>query len=74
MFMFLSFMGDQSMIDCRGCKYCFMEPDDDLCCGHPNYGTWGKYVRVARDLDGICGPEAKLYEKDPRESRKQFQE
>lgn len=60
-------------IDCRGCKYSFMEPDDDICCGHPSMGDFGKYVRVARLRDGLCGPDAKLYDPDPREFRKQWQ-
>lgn len=38
-----------------------MEPDDDFTCGHPQAGLFGLYVKHARKLDGICGPEATLF-------------
>lgn len=61
------------MKDCRGCRYCFLEPDDDFCCGHEEAGPYGVYTKLARQLGDICGPEAKLYEADPRDFRKAYQ-
>lgn len=47
---------------CTDCAYCFMEPDEDFCCGHPMAGPVGLYVNRARAVDGICGRDAKLFE------------
>jgi hypothetical protein len=47
---------------CTDYAYCFLEPDDDFCCGHPTAGIVGKYVNAARKPGGICGPDATLFE------------
>jgi hypothetical protein len=46
--------------NCKMCAYSFMEPDDDLTCGHPDAGTFGKYV--ARGPIESCGENRKLFE------------
>jgi len=33
---------------CRACRFSFMEPDDNLTCGHPESGTMGQYVHRGR--------------------------
>ena len=50
---------------CLACKFCFMEPDDDFTCGHPDAGPMVKYVRVAASSGGHCGPERPKFEQHP---------
>jgi len=42
-----------------------MEPDDDFCCGHPDAGAFGTYVRSAASPGGHCGPERPKFEQHP---------
>lgn len=52
---------------CTSCKHCFLEPDDDFCCGHDDAGMWGVYVRQATADGGHCGPA--LHKFEPRIER-----
>lgn len=52
-------------IDCRACAHCFMEPDDDFCCGHADAGQMGTYTRHTRQPGGLCGPEATFFTQHP---------
>lgn len=38
-------MSDKPEPNCRACKFSYMEPDDDLTCGHPGAGSMGRYVK-----------------------------
>jgi len=58
-------MADVAAPNCRACRYCFMEPDDDFCCGHPDAGSVGQYVRVAASKDGHCGPQRPKFDQHP---------
>lgn len=31
--------------NCQACKHSYMEPDDDLTCGHTGAGSFGLYVK-----------------------------
>lgn len=31
--------------NCQACTHSYMEPDDDLTCGHPGAGSFGLYVK-----------------------------
>jgi hypothetical protein len=42
-----------------------MEPDDDFCCGHPDAGEVGTYVKRAAVEGGHCGPERPKFEQHP---------
>jgi hypothetical protein len=42
-----------------------MEPDDDFCCGHPDAGVFGTYVRRAAAEGGHCGPTLPKFEQHP---------
>lgn len=50
---------------CLACRYCFMEPDDDFCCGHPDAGPVGTYVNRAVADGGHCGPSRPKFEQHP---------
>lgn len=50
---------------CKACRHCFMEPDDDFCCGHPDAGVFGTYVRRAAAEGGHCGPNLPKFEQHP---------
>lgn len=50
---------------CRACRHCFMEPDDDLCCGHKDAGPMGTYIRRAAAEGGHCGPDRPKFEQHP---------
>lgn len=50
---------------CKACRHCFMEPDDDFCCGHPDAGVFGTYVRRAAAEGGHCGPTLPKFEQHP---------
>jgi hypothetical protein len=50
---------------CKACAHCFMEPDDDLCCGHSSAGAFGTYVRHMRKEGATCGPDGGLFEQHP---------
>lgn len=52
-------------MNCKACKYSFMEPDSDLTCGHPDAGTFGVYCRHASASNGHCGPELQKFEQHP---------
>jgi hypothetical protein len=52
--------------NCRACSYCYMDPDSDFICGHPDGGTFGKLARVAAASDGHCGPLRPKFEQHPR--------
>lgn len=51
--------------NCQACKHCFMEPDSDFVCGHPDAGPLGSYIRNAADFGGHCGPERPKFEQHP---------
>lgn len=51
--------------NCQACAHCFMEPDDDFCCGHPDAGTMGIYVKHAAAPGGHCGPARPKFEQHP---------
>ena len=49
--------------NCRACRYSYMEPDDDLTCGHPDSGAFGLYCHRAPPEH--CGPERTKFEQHP---------
>lgn len=49
--------------NCAACKHSFMEPDDELTCGHPDSGFMGKYVH--RGPVPHCGPDRTKFEQHP---------
>jgi len=51
--------------NCHACAYSFMEPDDDLTCGHPDAGSMGLYVHHAAAPDGHCGPTRPKFKQHP---------
>lgn len=51
--------------NCKACTHSFMEPDDDLTCGHPDAGVMGIYVQHARAEKGHCGPALPKFEQHP---------
>lgn len=50
---------------CKACRHCFMEPDSDFCCGHPDAGSFGILIRHAIAEDGHCGPLRPKFEQHP---------
>jgi len=54
-----------TMKNCLACRYSFMEPDDDLTCGHPDAGPMGQYTSVAAAQDGHCGADHPKFEQHP---------
>lgn len=50
---------------CLACRHCFMEPDDDFCCGHPDAGPAGTYIRRAAAEGGHCGAGLSKFEQHP---------
>ena len=54
------------MNNCRACSYCYMEPDNDFICGHPDAGVFGQILRVAAATDGHCGPSRPKFEQHPK--------
>jgi hypothetical protein len=53
------------MSPCQACRWCFLEPDDDFCCGHPDAGEAGTYIKHAAREGGHCGPERPKFEQHP---------
>lgn len=51
--------------NCAACAHSFMEPDDDLTCGHKDAGPVGIYTRHAAGKGGHCGPERPKFEQHP---------
>jgi hypothetical protein len=51
--------------NCLACRYSYMEPDDDLTCGHPDAGPMGQYTSVAAAQDGHCGADHPKFEQHP---------
>ena len=51
--------------NCLACRYSFMEPDDDLTCGHPDAGLVGLYVKHAAAPGGHCGPSRPKFDQHP---------
>lgn len=51
--------------NCHACVHSFMEPDDDLTCGHPDARSFGTYVKHAVKEDGHCGPTRPKFEQHP---------
>jgi len=50
--------------NCQACRHCYLEPDDmNFICGHPDSGTFGKYVN--RGPVPHCGPERTKFEQHP---------
>ena len=50
---------------CKACRYCFMEPGDDFCCGHPDAGPVGTYTKHAANVGGHCGPSRPKFQQHP---------
>lgn len=46
---------------CQDCAYAYMEPDSDLVCGHEQAGVVGTFTNRARQPEGFCGPDARLF-------------
>lgn len=51
--------------NCFACAHSFMEPDNDLCCGHDDAGIVGTYTRRAAAPGGHCGPERPKFQQHP---------
>ncbi len=51
--------------NCRACRFCYMEPDDDFVCGHKDAGQFGIYTKHAAAKGGHCGPERPKFEQHP---------
>ena len=51
------------MNKCFACAYSYMEPDSDLVCGHPDSGTFGKFVH--RGPVEHCGPDYSKFKQHP---------
>jgi len=51
--------------NCKACSYCYMEPDSDFTCGHPDAGTFGTITRIAAAPGGHCGPDRPKFEQHP---------
>lgn len=54
--------------NCRACAHSYMEPDDDLTCGHPDSGPMGLYVGNGHGPDsagGHCGATRAKFSQHP---------
>lgn len=49
--------------NCRACAHSYMEPDDDLTCGHPDSGPVGLYCY--RKPPDHCGPDRTKFKQHP---------
>lgn len=63
--MTLRLVDSQIQKNCHACRYSYMEPDDDLTCGHADAGTFGLYTRRAAAQGGHCGPSRPKFEQHP---------
>lgn len=51
--------------NCQACAHSYMEPDDDLTCGHKDAGSMGLYTHHAAGVGGHCGPARPKFEQHP---------
>lgn len=52
--------------NCKACAFSYMEPDDDLTCGHKDADQpFGTYAHHASAPDGHCGPDRPKFEQHP---------
>jgi hypothetical protein len=51
--------------NCKACAHSYMEPDDDLTCGHKDAGSMGTYTKHAAAPGGHCGPARPKFEQHP---------
>lgn len=51
--------------NCQACAHSYMEPDDDLTCGHPDSGPMGLYTHHAAGSGGHCGPDRTKFAQHP---------